>query len=49
MNRSNFEAIIATLARLHDAVGAPVAAALRAFDSMTLAQARGARALVPGY
>jgi hypothetical protein len=26
-----------------------VAAALRAFDSMTLAQARGARALVPGY
>ncbi len=49
MNQLNFETIVVTLARLHGNVGRPVTEALRAFDTLTLAQARGARAIVPGY
>jgi len=49
MNQLNFETIVVTLARLHGNVDRPATEALRAFDSLTLAQARGARAIVPGY
>lgn len=49
MSSTNFETIVMALAQLHDHGGRPVAAAMRSFDSLSLAQARGARAIVPGY
>jgi uncharacterized protein (DUF2336 family) len=50
MNRSNFEAIVSALAAVqHPGHGALAAQAVTAFDTLSLQQARAARAMVPAY